>query len=71
MTDNLKSVIEALIFISVEPLTADRIKEALPDAGEAEIEEALRQLIDDYANGPQAIRITPAPARRRPRGSPG
>ncbi len=60
MTDNLKSVIEALIFISVEPLTTDRIKEALPDAGEAEIEEALRQLIDDYANGPQAIRITPS-----------
>ena len=60
MTDNLKSVIEALIFISVEPLTADRIKEALPDAGEAEIEEALRQLIDDYANGPQAIRVTPS-----------
>ncbi len=60
MTDNLKSVIEALIFISVEPLTIDRIKEALPDGGEPEIEEALRQLIDDYANGPQAIRITPS-----------
>jgi segregation and condensation protein B len=60
MTDNLKSVVEALIFISVEPLTIDRIKEALPDDAEAEIEEALGQLIDDYANGPQAIRITPS-----------
>jgi segregation and condensation protein B len=60
MTDNLKSIIEALIFISVEPLTIDRVKEVLPDAAEAEIEEALGRLIDDYANGPQAIRITPA-----------
>jgi segregation and condensation protein B len=60
MTDNLKSIIEALVFISVEPLTTDKIKEVLPEIPDSDIDEALGQLIEDYENGPQAIRITPS-----------
>lgn len=58
MTDNLKSVIEALIFISVEPLTLDRLQEVLPEDAAADIELALRQLIDETEAGTQAIRVT-------------
>lgn len=58
MTENLKSVLEAIIFISVEPLTLERIKEVLPEDSEADIDEALRRLIEEYAEGPQAIHIT-------------
>lgn len=58
MIENLKSILEALIFISVEPLTPDRIREALPEAAEDEIEAALGQLVEDYASGPQAVRVS-------------
>jgi segregation and condensation protein B len=58
MTENLKSILEALIFISVEPLTLERIREVLPEDSESDIDEALRQLIEAYADGDQAIHIT-------------
>jgi segregation and condensation protein B len=58
MTENLKSILEALIFISVEPLTIERIKEVLPEDSESDIDEALRQLIETYADGGPAIHIT-------------
>jgi segregation and condensation protein B len=58
MTENLKSILEALIFISVEPLTMERIREVLPEDSESDLDEALRQLIEAYADGPQAIHIT-------------
>jgi segregation and condensation protein B len=58
MTENLKPILEALIFISVEPLTMERIREVLPEDSESDLDEALRQLIEAYADGPQAIHIT-------------
>ncbi len=58
MTENLKPILEALIFISVEPLTMERIREVLPEDSESDLDEALRQLIESYADGPQAIHIT-------------
>ena len=35
--DELKNILEALIFISVEPLTLEKIKEVLNDVPEEEI----------------------------------
>ncbi len=42
--DDLKNILEALIFISVEPLTLDKIKEVLDDVSEEEILQALLRL---------------------------
>jgi segregation and condensation protein B len=57
MENNLKSIVEALIFISVEPLTAAKIKEVLTDVSEEDIAEAVRDLTARYDSGEGAIRI--------------
>jgi segregation and condensation protein B len=54
---DLESVLEALIFISVEPLTPARMKEVLPEVPEADIAQALEELVRRYESGPGAIRI--------------
>jgi len=54
---DLESILESLIFISVEPLTPVRMKEVLPDVPEADIERALDGLVRRYEEGPGAIRI--------------
>lgn len=56
--DNLKHILEALIFISVDPLTMDKMKEVLPDLPEAEISGALQDLAAGLDAGPGAIRLT-------------
>ncbi|MBM3294798.1 MAG: SMC-Scp complex subunit ScpB [Candidatus Aminicenantes bacterium] len=56
MTD-IKSILEALIFISVEPLTMDKIKEVLPERSEEEIAAALTALAAEFESGPRAIRL--------------
>jgi len=55
--DNLKEIIEALIFISVEPLTPEKMKEVLPDVAEEDIAQALRDLTARYESADGAIRI--------------
>jgi len=57
MMDNLKEILEALIFISVEPLTMEKMKEVLQDIPEAEIHQAAEDLAARYASGGGAIRI--------------
>ncbi len=58
MNDRLKPILEALIFISVEPLTRERIREVLPEESEEDIERTLAALVEEYAAGAQAVRIT-------------
>ena len=41
MTDQLPQILEALIFISVEPLTAAKMAEVLPDVPPEEIDAGL------------------------------
>ena len=60
MIEHLQEIIETLIFISVEPLTKDKIREVLGDVAEADIDSALRDLSARYDSGPNAIRIIPA-----------
>ena len=46
--DDLKHIIESLIFVSETPLTVDRIKNVLPDSESKEIRQALSDLEEEY-----------------------
>lgn len=50
MTDDyMKSIIEALLFISEKPVMLDQIKEVLGTVGGAEIKKNIKVLMDEYA----------------------
>ncbi len=57
MTPALKDIIEALIFISLEPLTLEKIKEVLTDFPGAEVDSSLKELLQDYAASAKGIQI--------------
>jgi len=57
MTPGLKEIIEALIFISLEPLSLEKIKDVLADHPAAEIDQALQDLLAGYAAGERGIQI--------------
>ena len=46
--EDIKYIIESLLFVSDEPLTVDRIKKILIQAENAEIREAMAELIAEY-----------------------
>jgi segregation and condensation protein B len=60
MDSQLKDILEALIFISVEPLTLDRIKEVLADTPEEELRRALDELAQEYGRPGRGIRLLSA-----------
>ncbi len=49
MASDLKEIIEALIFVSLEPLSLAKIKETLADRPPEEVEQALQELLRDYS----------------------
>jgi len=55
--ERLKDLIEALIFISIEPLGLDQLKLILQEFPPAEIERALAELIQDQEAGRGGIRV--------------
>jgi len=57
MMENLKEIIEALIFISVEPLTLEKMKDVLTEVPEPDIEQAVGELVSHYESANSAIRI--------------
>lgn len=57
MNDELKDIIEALIFISQEPLTIDRMKAVLEGVAGEEIQAALDELVRGYDAAGRGIRI--------------
>jgi segregation and condensation protein B len=57
MTEKLKEIIESLIFISVEPLTLEKMKEVLPDDPGQDIVRAVQDLAAGYAASGGAIHI--------------
>ncbi len=57
MAANLKEIIEALIFISLEPLPLEKIKETLADDAPEDIDRALQELLMDYAAAGRGISI--------------
>jgi segregation and condensation protein B len=46
--ENLKNIIESMLFVSKDPLTIDRIKNVLAFADTKEIRNALKVLLDEY-----------------------
>jgi segregation and condensation protein B len=50
MTENIKNIIESLLFVSETPLTMDRIKSIIPTEDTKEIRSTLKQLADEYEN---------------------
>lgn len=60
MKSQLKNVIESLIFVSLEPLTMEKIKMVLTDYQEDEIKEAVDELLQYYASPDRGIQIVQA-----------
>jgi len=60
MKARLKDVIESLIFVSLEPLSLEKIKSVCTEFTEKEIEEAVRQLVESYASDQRGIQIVQA-----------
>jgi segregation and condensation protein B len=56
MTD-LKNLIEALIFVSQEPVTLERLAAVVEGLSEAEIQAAVESLVADYAAEGRGIQI--------------
>jgi len=57
MNNQLKAILEVLIFISQEPLTLGKIKEVLGEVPEEELQAALKSLQTDYASDERGIQI--------------
>jgi segregation and condensation protein B len=55
--NDLPAILEALIFISVEPLTPDKMKEVLADVPPEDIDRAVEELVRKYEAGESAFRI--------------
>lgn len=56
--DNLKAIIESLLFASDTPLTIDKIKSILETADRKVIREALTSLAEEYESGKRAFFLT-------------
>ena len=48
MTENIKNIIESLLFVTNEPLTVDRIKKVVTGADAQEIRDSLRTLHEEF-----------------------
>ena len=46
--EDLKNIVESILFVAEEPLTIDRIKRIIPEADTGEIREALQALSREY-----------------------
>jgi len=54
---NLEAILEALLFVSTEPLKIDRLKKVLSDHSSQEIKQALHQLKQRYATSQHGIEL--------------
>lgn len=57
MTNRLKEIIESLIFMSLEPLTLEKIKSVLHEFSDQEIEGAVGELVESYSVDSRGIQI--------------
>lgn len=55
--NNLKSVIEALLFVSEKPLTIERIKNVLDNLDSAQIRALIEELKSEYEKSERGLRI--------------
>jgi segregation and condensation protein B len=54
---NLSALLEAIIYLSKEPVTFDAIHKALPDTDRAELEQTLQELIERYRAPDRGLEI--------------
>ena len=57
MKNRLQEIIESLIFISLEPLTLEKIKSVLTEFEEKEVEQAIKELLENYMTNERGIHI--------------
>lgn len=55
MSEDIRSIIEALIFVSTEPLTPEKIKEVLADVPPEKIDQALKELQEIYGSNNRGL----------------
>lgn len=55
--DDLKSVVEALLFAAREPVTLDRLRLSIPGSSRARVREAISELNLDYDSSRRAVRV--------------
>ncbi|MCP2620127.1 SMC-Scp complex subunit ScpB [Candidatus Aminicenantes bacterium AC-334-K16] len=60
MNTQLKEIIESLIFVSLEPLSLEKIKGLLADFPPEEIEKAVEELLQTYSSNQRGIQIIQA-----------
>ncbi len=60
MKNRLQEIIESLIFISLEPLSLEKIKNVLTEFEEKEIEQAIKELLENYMANERGIHIIQA-----------
>jgi segregation and condensation protein B len=60
MRTRLKDVIESLIFVSLEPLNLEKIKSICTEFSNTEIEQAIQELVENYASNDRGIQIIQA-----------
>lgn len=54
---HLKALVEALIFVSEAPLSLDRIKEVVGEAGRKDLQRVLSALREEYARTPRGFSL--------------
>jgi len=57
MKKQLREIIESLIFVSLEPLTLEKLKTILAEYPEQEIKHAIEELLQNYASNERGIQI--------------
>jgi len=57
MNNRLKTIVEALIFISQKPLTPEKIKDVLQEFPPEEIDQAIEELLQSYSSNERGIQI--------------
>ena len=60
MKAQLREIIECLIFVSLEPLSLDKIKGLLSDFPDSEIESAIGELLSGYSANERGLQIIQA-----------
>ncbi len=54
---NLEAILEALLFVSSEPLKIERLKKVLPDRSTQEIRQTIKRLQQRYASSQHGIEL--------------
>lgn len=60
MNNRLAHIIESLIFVSLEPISSENLKDILSDFTENDINDAIEALISSYNDGERGIQLSRA-----------